>query len=682
MIKDIWVNTRGRFLGLSIGWTLSIILLLGLVPSIVMGRYFVTSQQQGIEIADHELEGMELLREIQPIGHFIAAPPLDQAEKQTAAKKFLQQFRQAMAHGHHAENFAVQTHAKRLEAHLSLLAQGNDVDARSTFDALVKRIGDQSGLILDPELDSYYMMDMLVIKSARIVRAIDELERAYPKTNSTQDPLFLILRHRLVDSTRDFKETFDFAVAGNDSGHLQNSKVPETINSVIVAANKLIAAKEVGADTQPLRRALAKNWLTASHAFDSLLNARKDRLQTELITGLAVSAFTCLIVLLVAGGLILALLQGLRSISKRLADLADGDYVSEVPGTEFTNDVGVIANALQSFIDLSGQMEHQRAEAKAQLEKTVAEIRCENDKLLSEALEQQAKSSELERQMVTRLAGELEQRVAGLFAGSKAAVHQMKNEAAAMVDNSDMIQRQSSTAGEAANEIRLTVESLAPVIETVSRKLNAYTHSLGDAQTLAGDALSRVDDANDKILELNQATQHTSQMLAVITSVAHKTNLLALNATIEAARVGEAGKGFAVVADEVKALANMTRDAAREIATQISAMDSANIAVSSAFEMVLEVVNTLAERSISVATGMVDQAATINQVESSITNATGDLSKMMGSINQAQQSAQAAIVRSQEVMSASENVATNFGQLDGTVRDFLDNVQNTQKNAA
>ncbi len=682
MIKHLWVNIRGRFLGLSIGWTLSIILLLGMVPSIVMGRYFVTAQHQGIEIADHELEGMELLREIQPVGHLIASPPIDQSEKQASAKKALLQFRKAMAHGDHAANLALKTHAKRLEAQLGLLSQGHEVDARNTFDALVKRIGDQSGLILDPELDSYYMMDMLVIKSGRMTRAIDELERAYPQASSTQDPMFLILRHRLAESTRDFKETFDFAVAGNANGRLQDSKVPESVNAVIVAANRLIAAKEIGADTQQLRSALAKNWITASHVFDSLLNARKDRLQGELTTGLAASALTSLIVLLLAGGLILALLQGLRSISKRLADLADGDYVTVVPGTEFTNDIGVIANALQSFIDLSGQVEHQREEAKSQLEQTVAEIRRENDKLLSEALEQQSKSSELERQMVTRLASELEQRVAGLFAGSKAAVHQMKNEAAAMVDSSDMIQRQSTTAGDAANEIRLTVESLAPVIETVSRKLNAYTHSLGDAQTLAGDALSRVDDANDKILQLNQATQHTSQMLAVITSVAHKTNLLALNATIEAARVGEAGKGFAVVADEVKALASMTRDAAREIATQISAMDSANVAVSGAFEMVLEVVNTLAERSISVATGMVDQAATINQVESSISNATGDLSKMMGSIDQAQKSAQAAIVRSQEVMSASENVATNFGHLDGTVRDFLGNVQNTQKNAA
>jgi methyl-accepting chemotaxis protein len=682
MVQKIWATIRRRFLGLSIGWTLSMILLLGFTPLLVMGKYFVDAQQTGISVVDREVEGVEFLREIQPVGHFIGNLPADLDAQKAGAQKALRQFNAAVAHSHHGESLLIQTHAKRVAAHLQLMASGHKSDGRAAFDALVTRVGDQSQLILDPELGSYYMMDMILIKSGRVSNAVDELQRAYPNIRSTQDPAFLLLRHSLADAVRELKDTMNFAISGNASGQVAASKVPARMNEVILAANKMIAAQAVGADPAPLRAALAKNWTVASHMLETLLQARKVRLQSELNNGLLVCGGITLAVLLLAGGLILALMQGLRSISVRLADLSEGDYVSDVPGTEFTNDIGVIANALQSFIDLSGQVEQQRTQARAELESTVTQIRRENEQLLTDALAQQSAASEMERQMVVRLSAELEQRVAGLFAGSKAAVHQMKHEAAAMVESSDMIQRQSSQAGDAANEIRLTVESLAPVIETVSRKLNAYTHSLGDARTLAGDALSRVDLANEKIVQLNRATQHASQMLAVITSVAHKTNLLALNATIEAARVGEAGKGFAVVADEVKSLANMTRDAAREIATQISAMDNANVAVSGAFDMVLEVVNILAERSVSVATGMVDQAATIGQVETSMASATGDLAAMTSSITAAQQSAAAAIVRSREVMSASENVATNFGQLDGTVRDFLDNVQSPVRDAA
>jgi len=58
--------------------------------------------------------------------------------------------------------------------------------------------------------------------------------------------------------------------------------------------------------------------------------------------------------------------------------------------------------------------------------------------------------------------------------------------------------------------------------------------------------------ASRRVFDLEQKTRHVNQIIALITSVAHRTNLLSLNASIEAARAGDAGRGFAVVAEEIR----------------------------------------------------------------------------------------------------------------------------------
>jgi methyl-accepting chemotaxis protein len=682
MISTYWQPLRTKFLGLSIVWILLAILLLGLLPVAVMGQYFLSVQQQRIEFVQKELDGVEILRAIQPIGKFIASPPEDIEVRKTQAQRMLGKFKLEIAHDSHVTKLGIEKHALRVSADLKLMGTGAEIDARKHFDALVKRIGDQSNLILDPELDSYYLMDVILIKTGKLSRAAEDLKRAYPHANGAEAPLFLILRHRLAETAGELKDAMVSAVDSNASGQLAESKVPETTNNLLSSVNQIIRFKTINADHNEMNRNIEKNWMTTSFALESLLNARKVKTQAELYAGLVACIISVLIVALCAGIMILILTGGLRSISDRLADLANGDFHSAVPGTEFTNDIGIIANALQRFIDLSGLVETERAAAEQKLIQTVSDVQNENKQLLSKALMQQEQASIQERQAVARLAQDLDAQVSGLFIASQSAVEQMRNEASAMLESTNIIEQQSSSADGAANEIRSTVQSLKPSIEEVSRKLGAYTHSLGDAEVLANDAIVRVSAANEKIAELANATRHATSMLAIITNVAHKTNLLALNAAIEAARVGEAGKGFAVVADEVKSLASMTGDAAKEISAQIIAMDSANVAVSGAFGEVLEVVNTLADRSIIVANGMADQAATINQVEMSISGASDDLSIMTGSIQSAQKSAVAANIRSSEVMSASENVANNLAYLDKTVRDFVSNIQDAQKNMA
>lgn len=675
-------RARSRLVGAPIGFSLSIILLLGLVPALVMGVYFVQARQVSIEMMDRELKGIELLRRLEPVGHYIISPPIEKQAIKSKAASAWSRLNRAMRDEGSTSKVDSKKHFSAVLGKLQMVADGYDSDPRPAYDALITRISDQSGLVLSTEIENYYLMDVVVNKSRRLARAARELRDVRELSGNTRDQLEQISKHRVSDAARDLQTAAVAAIRGNTDETLARSSFLPAINLTVTASNNLVAADDVWASYWVLVEANRKSWEASAEALERSLQARRHLVTREMQAALAVSSAVLLLAILLAGLVIAAITGGLRRLSQRLELMSLGDYTSEVPGTEYRNDIGVIAGALQHFVDMSGELDAERARAKTELEQTVADVRRENEALLSQALDRQAEAQQVEREAVARLAQQLESQMSDLLAGSRTAAHQMDREAGLMADSTNGVQREASAAALAANQIRRSVEAVTPEVQAVAQRLHAYTQSLGEAKDLAKDAVKRVDIAKSRISEFDEATGRAGAMLELIAKIARKTNMLALNASIEAVRVGEAGQGFMVVADEVKALARSTRDAAQEISSQIKAMEGANSAVASAFGEVLDVVNVLAAQSDSVATGMNHQTAAISQVNDIISHASADLSNMVQSIDGADKSATVAIERSSEMLVASKSVSDSVDTLDKSVRAFLGGLQSAQRHAA
>jgi methyl-accepting chemotaxis protein len=685
MFSQLISNLRERMLAMPIGTMLGIILLLGLIPAFVMGGLYVQRGLGDVAVIDKELEGVEILQGLKPVEAFIINPPEDVDASRKQASIAWQRVKTVMADHNHTAVMDVRRETDDLLEKLRQMSVGVEgVNAYRAYDALVTKIGDKSGLILDLELDTYYLMTMTVQSSREVARLNHNLDKAYLEASGPRDPVVVLTRHQLADEARNLKNAAHSATVNSKYTLLANGKLQESMNATITAANRMNTA--YGEDAVVARAALDKangnSWDIATYSLKTLLELRRDEKINGIWLSLAISGAAGFLVIVFALFVILSIANGVRSISERLHDLAAGDYLSPVPGAHYRNDIGVIADALQDFIGLRQQGDEDRQRAQQELEDTVAKVRAENVELMASALEQQRKTSESERETLARLAADLERQLGELLNGSREAATKMDSEAAAMAARSDEVKREASAAAMVASEIRRTVGAVPQTVETVAKSLDDYTQSLSEANQLAGEAAKRVALANQRMGDFTSATSKAGAMLDLIKQVAQKTNMLALNASIEAVRVGDAGKGFQVVANEVKALALSTRDTASQIAQQIGAMEGANRVVSEAFEEVMQVVETLAEQSASVAGGMNRQAAAIGQVRHAVTQATDELSSVVGSIEAADRSATASQQRSSEMLEASRGVSENVGALDNSVRKFLGGIRNSRNQAA
>lgn len=127
----------------------------------------------------------------------------------------------------------------------------------------------------------------------------------------------------------------------------------------------------------------------------------------------------------------------------------------------------------------------------------------------------------------------------------------------------------------AVDALRTVTGSAATAITEMTYSIASIARSTERAAAVSRGASEVADRGRTSITSLGHAADQINGVVALIESIAGKTNLLALNATIEAARAGESGKGFAVVANEVKALARQTGDATREIRNRLDEMRQA-----------------------------------------------------------------------------------------------------------
>lgn len=640
-----------------------------LLPVGFLLYFLVSTHQTSIVSVRNEISGIAPIEAALDIAHHLKGLPdpsrrADAAQNIASAMDRLRLHASAWPRNEHA----ARSFAAALAGVDAVLRNGNpgmtDIEpALQALHRLIRAVGDASELILDPELDTYYLMNILVVQQALVGDRIFDLMKLDSQIRSSQAggavsrERALGLRATIGDRWRELDAAFD-AVKRS----ARDAEVERIIGTAMNAYLSELAAVELRLGTETFfndpRR--YEPVLEAAKAARGLVAAELSRLLVLRIETAAVArnnqilgalALFLAIVALMISLVTRMLIMPLRRLTRSIFALADGDVASHVSGLERVDEIGDMARA----IDVLKQSEIRRQELESDVVLVDVEKarRVEIDQLL-----QQFKLT------LNALVNTLDGSAVSLK-GVAAAVDM------AAIDTS-----------ERAIAVGASIEETSVAISTVAQAAEEFSHGsieigsyMRDSSEVSARAVAATRTAVREIDQLKTVGQQVGEIVSMIGSIAGQTNLLALNATIEAARAGESGRGFAVVAQEVKNLAGQTQRATQAIQEKITAFDDALLRATEQTAAIASIIAKVDSSSVDIEHRVRDQSAASENIARSVAEISATASHLSAIVTDLRDTSETARAASGDALFAAEGLTSEAECLRAEVMRFFTRIE-------
>jgi PAS domain S-box-containing protein len=288
------------------------------IVAIVVAIYSLVAEKEiAIQFARKELVGVRYLESLRGVYAAILAEPTrtDAAGQTSSPEETLKSLDAAEQDA--AGTLQTASLEQSLETTLRKLwskgAEGDRsaliVEALAKARDLATRIGDDSNLALDPDLDSYYLQDTVVRQMPRLLGQIGETQSSLeaPSANPNDEKARVLALGAITRSTTDeIERNLTSAYRGNPDGQLRQtieSDVSEMLASVN-AVNQSVADPAVAQSRDrlydaTLNKAIAA-WTISQSELRRLINARIDNLLGRLYRSLWLTGALAALSLLLA----------------------------------------------------------------------------------------------------------------------------------------------------------------------------------------------------------------------------------------------------------------------------------------------------------------------------------------------------------------------------------------------
>ena len=522
--------------------------------------------------------------------------------------------------------------------------------------ALIAAIADGSNLTLDPDLDSFYVMDAVTVRIPGIVASAVAVGDA--AAESKQNPSRIVDIAFAVDHLRISSDDANSSLAAamkNNSEGLVGKALSETTVAMKAATDALIDqgtsilegrdAATLAATRSDVLVKVDLLWKPGNSELTRLLRARVSNFNSRMYINLAFSALFLVAALLLSFVIARGLSGRIRSLIDVMNRLVANDREIHIPFLTDKNETGQISKAIEVFrrhaVDkaaLEGDAKAQHERGEIERRKAAAEaIQAERNRVTSSFGEALARLAM--KDLSYRMTDDVPDAYRKLQADFNIALEEIESAMRRVRTSADSISSGAQQIMVASDDLsRRTEQQAATLEESVAamRDLDGAVVKTAEASTATKDVISVaivdtlkskdiVESAMTAMAGIMGSSQQIGAIIGVIDEIAFQTNLLALNAGVEAARAGDAGRGFAVVASEVRALAQRSTGAAREIKELISrssAEVSNGVALVSesgkAFDKIKGQIAVIDGGIADIASRAVDQSMTLKQVNTGI----------------------------------------------------------------
>ena len=492
----------------------------------------------------------------------------------------------------------------------------NILDASTELNAEVQRerIGrmDKYAEAMRKELEAYLSSSM----------SGEETENAHRTEQRMRQYLTVVETAKSVIRSGDRDKALGFATKENR----------DAFNAFSADLEQLISQQSRGADQEFVK------------ATDQAVETRMDNL-IVMAVGLVLSV-------LFAWAIGKSITNPIDQMVSVMGRLAKGELTVAVPGTDRSDEVGHMAQAVEVFKHSS--IDRKRME----------------DAEKAEELARQARS-----QAIDRLTSNFDAVIVQLLKTVNGASSELQAAARSMSANAKLTSSQVSAVEATTEQALFSVQAVATAAEQLTSSIHEIARQITQSTEATQAASDEANLTNETIKGLAASSARIGDVVTLINDIASQTNLLALNATIEAARAGEAGKGFAVVANEVKNLASQTSKATEEIGQQIGEVQAATGNAVAAIGNIVNRIMQIQQISGAIAAAMEEQTAATSEIARSIQHAADGTSQVSENIGVVTTAARDTGVAANQVLGASETLSHESQEIQTTVEQFLRQVK-------